>query len=81
MPKTSHGGFAYRYDKTTQHVLARKNVQKTTFKAAEIMRGPWNQQCYDRHLDTPFPLHEKTCVQWQIFKLLPLFMTDIIDEA
>ena len=25
-------------------VLARKNVQKTTFEAAEMMLGPWNQQ-------------------------------------
>ena len=24
--------------------LARKNVQKTTFEAAEIILGPWNQQ-------------------------------------
>ena len=29
---------------TTQKVLARKSVQKTTFEAAEIMLGPWNQQ-------------------------------------
>ena len=27
-----------------QQVLARKNVQKTTFEAAEMMLGPWNQQ-------------------------------------
>ena len=28
--------------------LARKNVQKTTFEAAEIMLGPWNQQiCFE----------------------------------
>ena len=25
-------------------ILARKNVQKTTFEAAEMMLGPWNQQ-------------------------------------
>ena len=24
--------------------LARKNVQKTTFEAADMMLGPWNQQ-------------------------------------
>ena len=24
--------------------LAQKNVQKTTFEAAEMMLGPWNQQ-------------------------------------
>ena len=29
---------------TTQQVLARKNVQKTKFEAAEMMLGPWNQQ-------------------------------------
>ena len=29
---------------TTQQVLARENVQKTTFEAAEMMLGPWNQQ-------------------------------------
>ena len=29
---------------TTQQVLARKNVQKTTFEAAEMILGPWNQQ-------------------------------------
>ena len=29
---------------TTQHVLAGKNVQKTTFEVAEMMLGPWNQQ-------------------------------------
>ena len=28
---------------TTQQVLAQKNVQKTTFEAAEMMLGPWNQ--------------------------------------
>ena len=27
-----------------QQVLARKNVQKTTFEAAEMMLGPWDQQ-------------------------------------
>ena len=27
-----------------QQVSARKNVQKTTFEAAEMMLGPWNQQ-------------------------------------
>ena len=31
---------------TTQQVLARKNVQKTTFEAAEMMLGPWNQQTF-----------------------------------
>ena len=29
---------------TTLQVLARKNVQKTTFEAAEMILGPWNQQ-------------------------------------
>ena len=29
---------------TTQQVLARKNVQKSAFEAAEMMLGPWNQQ-------------------------------------
>ena len=28
----------------TQQVLARKNVQKTTFEAAQMILGPWNQQ-------------------------------------
>ena len=27
-----------------QQVLERKNVQKTTFEAAEMILGPWNQQ-------------------------------------
>ena len=27
-----------------QQVLARKNVQKITFEAAETIIGPWNQQ-------------------------------------
>ena len=27
-----------------QQVLGRRNVQKTTFEAAEMMPGPWNQQ-------------------------------------
>ena len=27
-----------------QQVLARKNVQKTTFEVAEVILGPWNQQ-------------------------------------
>ena len=27
-----------------QQVLARKNVQKTTFEAAEVILDPWNQQ-------------------------------------
>ena len=31
---------------TTQQVLARKNVQKTTFEAAEMMLGPWKLQLY-----------------------------------
>ena len=29
---------------TTQQVSARKNVQKTTFEAAEMILSPWNQQ-------------------------------------
>ena len=29
---------------TTQQVLARQNVQKTTFESAEMMLGLWNQQ-------------------------------------
>ena len=29
---------------TTQQVLARKNVQKTKFEAAEMILDPWNQQ-------------------------------------
>ena len=29
---------------TTQEVLARKNVHKTTFEAAEMILSPWNQE-------------------------------------
>ena len=32
---------------TTQQVLAGKDVQKTTFEAAEMMLGPWSQQTSD----------------------------------
>ena len=30
-----------------QQVLARKNVQKTKFEAAEMILDPWNQQLKD----------------------------------
>ena len=33
-----------------------KNVQKTTFEAAEMMLGPWNQQIPDFWPDLNFPL-------------------------
>ena len=33
-----------RRDKQRSKILARKNVQKTTFEAAEMMLSPWNQQ-------------------------------------
>ena len=31
-----------------------KNVQKTSFEAAEIMLGPWNQQCSVQTVQTDF---------------------------
>ena len=43
-----------------QQVLARKNVQKTTFKAAEMTLGPWNQRRIYRLLQYSFKgLHQE----------------------
>ena len=36
---------------TTQQVLARKNVQKATFEATEMILSPWNQQDNQNNLD------------------------------
>ena len=44
------GNFVLIPLQTTQQVLARKNVQKTPFEAAEMILSPWNRQKSDEGL-------------------------------
>ena len=55
-----------------QQVLARKNVQKTNFKAAEMILDPWNQQtcqmwvCQDiDKLDSVNQIHHANMHSWK----------------
>ena len=47
MPYLFHRSRNNRRDKLRSKFLREKNVQKTTFEAAEMRLGPWNQQRRD----------------------------------
>ena len=45
---SKHAIFPAMFDMNARHtrwLSAGKSVQKTTFEAAEMILGPWNQQC------------------------------------